>query len=879
MPTVISRWRAQLGPGAASALLVSAICLMLTTVAWYASRAAASGEAHGRFRLAVTETAIGIADALDNYENVLRGGVGLLAVAPEATRAQWRAYVETVRATERLRGIQGVGFARRVPAAEKEAHIRAVHAEGFPDYRIHPDGPREDYTPIVYLEPFDWRNQRAFGYDMMTEPVRRRAMELARDSGLPAISGKVTLVQETDEDVQPGFLLYLPVYAQGMPTGTLEERRAALVGFVYSPFRAHDLMSAILARQAQDLALEIYDGPRAIEANLLYRSPAMDEVRDTGARPPFERVISQPVGQHAWTLRFAAASPMISADARQRPWLVLSVGSAISIAAGAVVGALVRNRARALAARAQLEADAERRREIEAELRQSEDMARRIIDTALDAFVQIDQSGRITEWNPQAESIFGWSREEALGQLLSDLIIPLEQRDAHRDGLARYIATGEPRILGRRLEMQALRRDGSEMTVELTVTALTRGHTQVFNGFIRDLTDKIAAEQQLRQAQKLDAIGQLTGGVAHDFNNLLTAIIGNADMLIAAAGSDKRVRELAEGILAGGLRGADLTHRLLAFARKQPLRPQFINLNQRLPNVAAMLQRMLGETIRLSLKLEEGLWPTRIDPSQVDDVVVNLAINARDAMPQGGDLFIATANTEVDESYAAIDPDLQPGAYVTLTVTDSGTGMSPEVAARAVEPFFTTKQPGSGTGLGLSMVYGFVKQSGGHLRIYSEPGLGTTVNLYLPRADVVGETPGATLQPVASSIPRGSETVLLVEDNADVRTMATMQLRELGYRVLTAEHGPAAVAILESDEPIDLLFTDSVMPLGMSGRDLAEAARKLRPGIKVLFTTGYRGFRPQEEAAQGSADDILLKPYRKQELAQRIRNALDRNGP
>ncbi|WP_119419393.1 CHASE domain-containing protein [Desertibaculum subflavum] len=875
MPRVLSNWRSRLGPGAASAALVLAICLGLTAVAWRVSQHAVEAEAKAQFRLAVTEAAIAVTDRIENNENVLRGGVGLLAAAPDASRAQWHAFVDTVKATEQLRGVLGIGFARRIRVAEKDAHVAAVRAEGFPEYDIRPSTPRAEYTSIVYLEPFDWRNQRAFGYDMMTEPVRRRAMELARDSGQAALSAKVTLVQETDQEVQPGFLIYLPVYAQGAPTGSVEARRAALVGFVYSPFRAHDLMTAALARQRFDLAIEIFDGSEPAEENLLYRNRAMSALRRSGDTAELVEQVSQSIGQHAWTLHFAAATSFVSPDTRRRPWLILGGGAIISLLAGSAVGAIARNRLRAQVAAEQLATGTAQRRQVEAELQQSEQMARRIIDAALDAFVQIDQTGRIIEWNPQAERLFGWSRAEVLGQPLAELVIPPDLRERHRAGLARYAATGEAHILGQHIEMRALRRDGDEFTVELTITALTRGQGLVFNALIRDLTDKLAAEQQLRQAQKLDAIGQLTGGVAHDFNNLLTAIIGSAEMLISSSGTNSRLRELAEGILTAGLRGADLTHRLLAFARKQSLQPQLIDLNQRLPGVVTMLQRMLGEAVTLSFTPGDGLWATRVDPSQVDDAVVNLAINARDAMPSGGDLIIATANAEIDEGYASIERDVRPGAYVMLSVTDSGTGMSPEVVARAIEPFFTTKEPGSGTGLGLSMVYGFVKQSGGHLKIYSEPGLGTTVQIYLPRAQTLSDAVPAQPRALATAIPRGRESILLVEDNADVRAMAMSQLTDLGYRVLPAEHGPAAIEILKSGEPVDLLFTDSVMPLGMTGRELAEAARGMRPGLRVLFTTGYRGIRREDETA-AEKPDVLHKPYRKHELAERVRNALDR---
>lgn len=341
----------------------------------------------------------------------------------------------------------------------------------------------------------------------------------------------------------------------------------------------------------------------------------------------------------------------------------------------------------------------------------------------------------------------------------------------------------------------------------------------------------------------MEAIGQLTGGIAHDFDNLLGVIIGNVEYLIDALRDIPQHAKLAEEILESALSGADLTRRLLAFARRQTLRPRRIDLNACLPNHVMIIRRLLGETVQLAVTLAKNLWPTRADPSEVGDALLNLAINARDAMPHGGRIQIRTANAhlETDEQ----DLEVAQGDYVVLSVTDTGTGMPPEVLERAVKPFFTTKGPGAGSGLGLSMIFGFAKQSGAHLGIESEPGHGTTVRLYLPRAlGSEGEDPKGLGEP---PMPVGRESVLLVDDNAEMCTVARRHLTSLGHRVREADSGLAAVAILQDGHRFDLLFTDIVMPAGITGYQLASVAQQMRPGLRVLFTTGY--VRP--EAATG----------------------------
>jgi signal transduction histidine kinase len=382
-------------------------------------------------------------------------------------------------------------------------------------------------------------------------------------------------------------------------------------------------------------------------------------------------------------------------------------------------------------------------------------------------------------------------------------------------------------------------------------------------------------DAKLRRAQKMDAIGQLTGGIAHDFNNLLTVIVGNFDCLSELPDRSQERAELEDVALSAALRGSELTGRLLAFARQQPLSPRPVNLNARLPAIISMLERTLGETIQIRTSLAPKLWIADVDASQVEDALVNLAINARDAMPTGGILTIETRNTALDADYATANIDVIPGDYVALAVSDTGCGMPPDVVERAFEPFFSTKAEGRGTGLGLSMVYGFARQSQGHVKIYSEVGHGTTITLYLPRSasDEAAARDARNIQPLIHRT--GNESILVIEDDNHVRAISVRHLTELGYRVRAVENGPAAIALLEGPELFDLVFTDIVMPEGMSGYDVATAALARRPGIKLLLTTGYAGPQNGPGSAKHTGAPLLRKPFRKQELAEAIRTALD----
>jgi PAS domain S-box-containing protein len=624
-----------------------------------------------------------------------------------------------------------------------------------------------------------------------------------------------------------------------------------------------------------------------------------------------------------------------------------------------------------------------------------------ILKTALDCVITIDHEGNIIDFNPAAEQTFGYASENVVGKKMADLIIPISLRPDHEHGFARYLTTGCSSMLGKRIEVTAMRADGSEIPVELTITAIGELPHPTFTAFIRDLTERrraeaelkqseeryrdlvenahdiiythdlegnytsinkageritgytheeslalnIAAtvapedlpktremlrrkiagervtaydmeiiakdghrvaveantklvyqdgvpvgvqgiardvterkqlEEQLRQSQKMEAIGQLAGGVAHDFNNLLTAINGYSSLALQRLEDGHPIRSYLEEVKKAGDRATNLTRQLLAFGRKQILQPLAINLNGVVADMNKMLRHLIGEDIVLTAKLDAGVGKVMADPGQIEQVLVNLIVNARDAMPRGGNLTIETRNVELDEQYGSKHVGVAPGKYVLLAVSDTGEGMSEEVRQRVFEPFFTTKEKGKGTGLGLSTVYGIVKQSGGNVWIYSEPGRGTTFKVYLPQAE--SETRELGEKVVEAAPCGGSETILLVEDEEVVRGLARRILEQAGYSVVEASKGDEALRFCaEHAAEVDLLLTDVVMP-EMSGKELADRLKPKYPELKMLFMSGYTDEAIVHHGVLDSSVEFIQKPFTPAALVTKVREVLDLNG-
>ncbi|MEZ5959058.1 MAG: PAS domain S-box protein [Hyphomonadaceae bacterium] len=514
--------------------------------------------------------------------------------------------------------------------------------------------------------------------------------------------------------------------------------------------------------------------------------------------------------------------------------------------------------------------DLTERKAAETALREGAERFRAVVETAVDGVILIDSRGRVQMFNPACERLFGYNAEDVIGENVR-MLMPPPYRAEHDGYIANYNETRIAKIIGKGREVTGLRKDGTSFPMDLSVGEAKQEGESIFVGIIHDLTGRKRTEQQLVQAQKMETVGHLSGGIAHDFNNLLTVILGNAEALGLRLKARDDLRQLADTIVLAAERGAQLTRALLAFSRRQVLQPSAIDCNLLVESMGMLLRRTLREDIMLNVVASPTPVYALADPAQLESALLNLSLNAQDAMPDGGTLTFTTTEVTLDATSFPRDA-VQAGDYVAIIVTDNGSGMSADVVERAFEPFFTTKEVGKGSGLGLSMVYGFAKQSNGHVNIYSEPGLGTSVRLYLPLVSE-GDAPVRTRSDERAV--GGHERVLVVEDDEFVRSHAISSLEGIGYRVIVARDGPEAMSLLRGGAEIDLLFTDIVMPGGMNGWEVAASARELNPKLKVLFTSGY----PLEAlSSHGQADlaaPILSKPYRIAELAKRVREVLD----
>ncbi len=505
------------------------------------------------------------------------------------------------------------------------------------------------------------------------------------------------------------------------------------------------------------------------------------------------------------------------------------------------------------------------------ERRRNDELLRSVLDHTVHGIVGIDEKGIVTLFNRAAEDIFHRAASEVIGANVK-LLMPEPYQSEHDGYLSNHLRTGEPKVIGRSRRVLGLRKDGATFPMDLTVTGFLLEGRRHFVGIVEDISEKQKLEAQFHQSQKFEAVGQLAGGVAHDFNNLLTIISGYCEMILSDLPAADELRSSVEPILEASARAAALTGQLLAFSRRTVLEPKVLDFNVVVNGMESMLQRLLGEDIELTASLDPRIGLVKVDPGQLGQVLMNLAVNARDAMPRGGLLTIETHAVELDEMPHDSHPECHPGRHVMLVLTDTGEGMSPEVKARIFEPFFTTKDVGKGTGLGLAVVLGIVRQSGGSIEVYSEPGAGTRFEICFPTADQQF-APSPNTEP--SIDPHGVETILLVEDDEAVRRFALRSLQSHGYRILQASDARQAVDIAEQHRGrIDLLATDLVMPR-MSGRELAQALQPKFPAMKVLYLSGYTDDAMVRHGLLHLDVNFLQKPFTPSSLANKVRQVLD----
>lgn len=1152
---------------------ILAVTLLITIGLTYSVARTAESEDAARFEDAVEGTRHAIRRRLETYVALLRASSGLFAGSKDVNAAEFRAYVERLELQQRYPGIQGIGFSKRIPPGNKEVLIKSIQQQGVEDFRVWPENQRSEYHSIIYLEPLDRRNKAARGYDMFTEPTRRAAMERARDTGLPAASGRVTLVQEIDQHKQSGFLIYVPVYRHGSSPSSIGERQADLEGYVYSPFRADDLFQGIFGGgQGLNVDLSVFDGTNLTAESLLHGPKP--GANSNSLAPRFTKTTSIEIAGRTWTLLITSQPDFELASRRSRMPFVFGGGVLVSlmlfliswlqakgranaeraaVALGKSAAALreterryrdlvensrdivcnhdldgqvvfassgaakalgydqnefltknirdilapeVRERAERFLAEVKSQGsskgvmhvrtkssetriwayqsilltegvetpiirgiaqDITERMQAQDALRESEERYRRLVEFAPEAIV-VECQGRMVFANPAAATLFGAScAAELIGKFTIEFVhhedrkritehihhivtpesgltsieaifmkldgtpvnvevsaMPFDYqgkkavqvflrditkrkqaeeivREADRRAIAEYerlleriaqlaqvlgsaddllmifralrdfavnsvpctgifislydarlhvrkavyawsegeeedlsalppmpmndsphsraVATGEIVITN---DFQSAMGDGpvvnvgldkdprlpqSSLTAPMAVMGRILGAIEVQSPELAAYSQEHATamrmaanlaataienvmlfarerekEEQLRQSQKMEAVGKLAGGVAHDFNNLLTAITGYSELSLRCVDDSERIRRNLQEIIKAGDRAAALTRQLLAFSRKQVLRPKIIDLNAVIVDLNKMLRRLIGEDIDMLLVLRPDLGKVKADPSQVEQVLMNLLVNARDAMPVGGKLTIETANIYIDEQKAGRHVSVVPGQYVMLSVSDTGCGMDADTQARIFEPFFTTKGVGKGTGLGLSTVYGVVQQSGGDIWVYSEVGKGTTFKIYLPRVEEPAER---VEQSADAESPTGTETVLLVEDEAIVRDMTREILQVSGYRVLEAQNGHEALKIFEEhQEQIHLMLTDVIMPQ-MSGRELAEEIAKRRPEVRLLYMSGYTDDAIGHHGVLEKGVNFLEKPFSPNALTRKIREVLD----
>jgi two-component system, cell cycle sensor histidine kinase and response regulator CckA len=510
----------------------------------------------------------------------------------------------------------------------------------------------------------------------------------------------------------------------------------------------------------------------------------------------------------------------------------------------------------------------------EEKIRQSQQKLRIHFEHTPLAVVEWDTQLRITEWSPSAERVFGYSREEAIGQDANFIVPPALREQVAKIGQELLRQRG-----GTRSRNDNITKDGRMISCEWYNTPLVDDAGKVLGvaSLVQDVTERVALEERLRQSQKMEAVGRLAGGVAHDFNNLLTVIMGYSHVLTEGLTPGSKLYGATEQIRSAADRAAGITRQLLAFSRKQVLSPRVIDLNDIMLNLDTMLRRLIGEDVEVMTVPARDLGSVKADPGQIEQVIMNLALNARDAMPLGGKLTLETSNVELSDVYAQDHHPLEPGRYVMLAVSDTGVGMDAETQSRIFEPFFTTKEVGKGTGLGLPTVYGIVKQSGGYIWVYSEPGRGTTFKIYLPRVDQPAETVGEERK--SAGMPRGNETILLVEDDPQVRQLASSVLGHCGYKVLTASGPEEGLEVCRSNHKgIHLLVTDVIMP-GMNGRKLAEEVTRMCRGVKVLYISGYTNNAIVHYGVLESGLWFLPKPFSLANLVAKVREVLDAESP
>jgi len=879
-------------------MMVGFFCVAITVLSFVFLRGREISSRHMEFDQIAHSHAATIQRQIGVDLEIVRSIVGLYAASDVVTRDEFHKF--TRETLLRHPELQALEWAPRVLSWERpryEERARRHGAAGFQLTQRDAQGhlvraqEREVYYPVFFLEPLVG-NEDALGFDLGSEPSRLAALEKARDTGLPMTTAPVSLVQE--DGTQVGVLVFYPIYKNEPFDMTVEGLREAHRGFALGVFRMRNLVNFVIPEvRAQVLGLRLVDVTDPARSRVLFEGDS------PGVRPDAERIpqaaaidwrapdagIPINIPGRNWVLQFAEAEPSFEERYIQPSWGILLFGTLLTILLAAYLMHRIHH-ARGIQA---LEGDLsktsrelqqglmERQRATEA-LIKSEARFAAVFKHGQFAMVVTDAQGRLVNFNAAFKRMMGYSSSDLsllhFRELTFEADLP-ESLGLFKDLVDRKISQFE-------MEKRYVRKNGDIIWCRIGASALygDEGELEATIAMLVDITSQKKAEMdrenlqgQLLQTRKMEAVGRLAGGIAHDFNNLLTVLRGYTSMALEDVPASEPVHAYLMEIEKTTDRAEVMTRQLLAFGRKQLLKPQILNVNAIVRNMERMLSPLIGENIDLMTHLEPHLMKVKVDIGQMEQVIMNLAVNARDAMPRGGRLTIATRNVTIADAPGRPHPDIPPGRYVTLAIRDTGEGMDRETMDRIFEPFFTTKAVGAGTGLGLATVYGVMTQSGGHIIVDSEVGRGSTFTIFLPGT----EESAALLEEAA--VPRGSsrgqETILLVEDEDMVRQVTGDALASFGYKVISAATGPEAIAICEVEqEEIHLILTDVIMP-GMNGPELVRRLEQQCPRAKVLFMSGYVGSDNSQDDFLDQGAAFLAKPFGPDVLGEKVRSVLD----
>ena len=848
------------------ALFVGAITLAFTIGLCVHERDNEQARLRAVFDANARQAAGRIEQRIANYEQMLRGVQGLLSADQGIDRQAFEAYVDTVMAGPDAAGLQSVAFSLLVPRAGLVDHIGHQRMTGRSDYQVRPPGEREMYSPIVLVAPDSVANRQVIGFDSLSHPLRRAAMLQARDSGNATLTALLQLrVDATGPDLKPGCLIYLPVYDKGASTGTVAERRAHGIGWVRAAFRVADLMSTLYGEQSPGLVVRVHDGADTSAASLMYRSDtAIDSSAEADEAIRHARFKAQEyvtLAGHTWTVQLSSLPEFERVHERNASTVILVAGVVLSLLLGVITHQLVTGRARAYAAA----------QAMTHELRASEERYRRIVETASEGIWLLDAARRLAFVNPRIAQWLGVSEEAMQGRLVDDFM-DAEEAERCRVALAAQSAEqGE----GGTLELRLRRADGSPMWVSLSTRPIfdDAGRPSGALGMLTDINERRLAEErraaletQLRDAQKMEAIGTLAGGIAHDFNNILAAIIGN----VAAARQDAAIGLSDDASLGqierAAVRARSLVQQILTFSRMQAQELHTQALQPVIDETVDMLRASMPAQVELRVNLPAEPVHVRADATQIQQIVMNLCTNAWHALPAGRGRIDVGLAVEDTVTAAQVDaagtwpPALLAGARAHLWIADNGSGMDEATRARVFEPFFTTKQVGQGTGLGLAVVHGIVSVHGGAIHVDSALGVGSRFDLWFPLQDAPVEV--FESQYGALDAPPGAgQHVLCVDDDPAMVLMVDGLLRRAGYQVTTFEQPLEALARVRADpNAFDIVVTDFNMP-EMNGMELASALARAAPHLPIIITSGFISDEMRQQAGELHIGALLQKEY------------------